>query len=443
MSTIPQVAETLQSVFGSEIEEIGHRTGLIQRFRKFTAVLLLKMLVFTLLKSPRPKNKDSVSTAAQLGLTITERAVEKRFTPQLVAFLRPVLQGVLQKAVAALPVATPLLKKFTAVFVGDRTTVLLPDACAAEFQGCGGTSNAGKAALKIQVLWNLCTGKLTRVRIEPGRSSDAKSPALEATPPVGSLSIWDWGSFCLKRFQAWTAQGAYGISRLHPGTIVLDPDGRPGNLRERLRQHLGQGPLDIAVLLGSARRVSRRLIALRAPQEVAARRRQKAYEKAQKSGRTPTAEHREWCHWTIFVTHCPPDLLTWQEVVVLSRSRWQIELMFKLWKSHNLRATHAETKSVAWQRAEFWTKLIGVIVPHWLLLTTTWLDHRRSLMQAAAVLRDWLSLLMDVLDDRDRFSATLTRLQAAIAAIARVNMRRKKPSWFQLLLNPLLLEYTY
>jgi len=76
MSTIPQVAATLQSVFDSEIEGIGHRTGLIQRIRKFTAVLLLKMVVFTLLKSPRAKTKDYVSTAAQLGLTITERAVE-------------------------------------------------------------------------------------------------------------------------------------------------------------------------------------------------------------------------------------------------------------------------------------------------------------------------------------------------------------------------------
>src|SRR5438128_1310178 len=185
MSTIPQVAGTLQSVFGSEIEEIGHRTGLIQRFRKFTAVLLLKMLVFTLLKSPRPKKKDYVSTAAQLGLTITERAVEKRFTPQLVAFLRAVLQGVLQKTVAALPVDTPLLKKFTAVFVGDSTTVVLPGECAAEFPGCGGPSNAGQAALKIQALWNLCTGKLTRLLIEPGRSSDAQSPAIATTPPVG------------------------------------------------------------------------------------------------------------------------------------------------------------------------------------------------------------------------------------------------------------------
>ena len=58
--------------------------------------------------------------------------------------------------------------------------------------------------------------------------------------------------------------------------------------------------------------------------------------------------------------------------------RWQIELLFKLWKSHNRRANHAESQSVAWRMAEFWAKLIGVILQHWLLLTMTWLDFRRS-----------------------------------------------------------------
>jgi len=443
MSTIPQVAGTLQSVFDAELEEIGQRTGLIQRVRKFTAVLLLKMVVFTLLRVPRPKTKDYVTTAAQLDLTITERAVEKRFTPQLVRFLRTVLQRVLQLAVAVAPVDTPLLKKFTAVFVGDSTTVLLPDQCAAEFAGSGGTSNSGKAALKIQVLWNLCTGTLRRVVIEAGRSSDAKTTAIQELPPVGSLSIWDLGYFGLERFRAWTAHGAYWISRLHPGTVILDPDGRPWNLYQRLGQHLWEGPLDRLVLLGSEQRVSSRLIALRAPHEVAARRRQKAYEKAQKSGRTPSAAHLEWCTWTILVTNCPESLLTWQEVVVLYRSRWQIELLFKLWKSNNCLATHAKDRDVDWQMAEFWAKLIGVIVQHWLLLTTTWLDHRRSLMQAAKILRDWLSLLMDALGALDRLIAKLTQMEAAIASRARVNRRKKKPSWFQLLLNPLLLEYTY
>ena len=443
MNTIPQVVIVLQSVFDSDVSETGRRTGLIKRFRKFSAVLLLKVLVFTLLRSPRPKTKDYVLTASQLGLQITERAMGKRFTAQLVAFLRQVLPRMLEKAVAARPVDTPLLKKFTAVFVGDSSTVLLPAECGDEFPGCGGTSNSGKAALKLQVLWNLCTGKLTRILIESGRSSDAKSAAIEDIPPVGSLSIWDLGYFCLKRFQTWTAQGAYWISRLQPGTVVLDPNGGSWNLRERLRQHLWEAPLDIMVLLGSEQRVPSRLIALRAPQEVAARRRQNAYRKAQKSGRTPTADHLEWCNWTIFVTNCSPDLLTWQEVVVLYRSRWQIELLFKLWKSHNLLATHADTKSTEWQMAEFWAKLIAVIVQHWLLLTTTWLDHRRSLMRAAAVLRDWLNLLMDALDDCDRLAVILARVREAIAAIARINIRRKKPSWFQLLLNPQLLEFTY
>jgi hypothetical protein len=443
MNTIPQVTATLQSLFESDAEEIGRRVGLIRRLRKFSAAIVLKMLVFTLLKTPRPKTKNYASTAAQLGVTVTERAVEKRFTATLVRFLRAVLECLLQKVVAMPPVATPLLKKFTAVYIGDSTTIALPDDCAGEFPGCGGKSGSGKAALKIQALWELCTGTLVRLRIEPGRQSDNKSAILADTPAAGSLSIWDLGYFCLKRFAAWTVAGAYWISRLHPGTAVFDVDGTPWNLFERLRQHPWTGPLDCAVLLGSRCRVACRLIALRAPQEVAARRRQKAYETAQKHGLTPTQEHLQECDWTIFVTNCDEDLLTWREVVVLYRSRWQIELMFKLWKSHNLLATHAEVKSVTRQMAEFWAKLIGVVVQHWLLLTTTWLNHRRSLMQAAAILRDWIAVLMDALGDGARLEDKLSQLQAALAAVARVHSRRKKPSWFQLLLNPELLEYTF
>jgi hypothetical protein len=443
MSTIPQVASTLQSVFDAEIEQLGRRMGLIRRVRKFTASLLLKILVFTLLKSPRAKTKDYVTTAGQLGLTVTERAVSKRFTPILVAFLCRVLALVLEKTVAAVPVETSLLKKFTAVFVGDSTGIVLPDACRDQYPGCGGKSNSGLAALKLQVVWNLCTGKLFRLLIEPGRRSDTTSAAIAALPPAGSLSLWDLGYFSLKRFAAWTAHGAYWISRWQPGTAVLDPDGRPWNLSARLGQHCWDGPLDLGVLLGAGQRLPSRLIALRVPQEVAARRRQKAYQKAQKNGLTPSAEHLEWCNWTIFVTNCSVDLLTWQEVVVLYRSRWQIELMFKLWKSHNGLATHAADKSAVWQMVEFWAKLIAVIVQHWLLLTTTWLDHRRSLRRAAAVLREWWTLLLEALDDREHLIDTLTRVQRDIAARARVNSRRKKPSWFQLLMNPLLLEYSY
>ena len=140
----------------------------------------------------------------------------------------------MQHLVAATPVDTPLLTKFTSVRVGDSTTVTLPADCAREFPDCGGKSGSGTAALMIQVLWDLTTGRLLKVLLEPGRHSDAKSAAVEETPPTRSLSLWDLGSFCLKRFRRWTAAGAFWIARWPPGTVVLTPEGTPWDLWPRL-----------------------------------------------------------------------------------------------------------------------------------------------------------------------------------------------------------------
>jgi hypothetical protein len=43
-------------------------------------------------------------------------------------------------------------------------------------------------------------------------------------------------------------------------------------------------------------------------------------------------------------------------------------------------------KSPGQRLAELWAKLIGVLVQHWLLLTTPWPDARRSLWKAAGVI---------------------------------------------------------
>lgn len=443
MDSLPQMAATLQNLFGPDLERLSRQSGAIRRRRKFSGVILLQMLLFTLLKHPTPKTKHYVATAARLGLTVTERAVQKRFTPGLVAFLRQALQQALQQAVAARRVPTALLNQFTAVRIGDSTCVRLPDDWAGEFPGCGGRSGSGRAVVKLQVLWDLCTGRLIRLVIEPGRRGDAVSAIHEELPPPGSLSIWDLGYFSLRWFEAWVARGASFISRLQPGTATFAPDGRPLDLLERLRRHPWGGPLDLAVVLGGTERLACRLIALRAPQAVVAQRRRKAYEKAQKSGRLPSREHLEWCGWTIFITDCPEGRLSWKEVVVLYRSRWQIELMFKLWKSHNRLAAPAGDRDPVRYLAELWAKLIGALVQHWLLLTTTWLDHRRSLMQAAEVLRDEIGVVMDALGDLDRLIEKLRRLPEVIAAVARVKKRKKKPSWFQLVSDPELLEYSF
>ena len=195
MSIIGQVALSLQTALGAALDAIGRRTGVIQRQRKFSGSTLFKTLVLTVLKSPNPKTDDIVATAAQLGVTVTSEAVEKRFTPRLITFLRAGLEHLLEHTVAADPVAIPLLERFTAVEIGDSTTVTVPDDYADEFPGCGGKADSGQAAVKIQVRWELRTGKLTKLLVEPGRHSDAASEAAEDPVTPGSLVIRDLGYF--------------------------------------------------------------------------------------------------------------------------------------------------------------------------------------------------------------------------------------------------------
>jgi hypothetical protein len=442
MDIVGTAAKTLQAALGPELDAIGRQSGAVQRQRKFSGVSLLKTLVLTVMRSPAPKMDEFVVTAVQAGAVVTPEAVKKRFTDRLVLFLRAGLQYILKQAIGADPAAIPLLKKFTAVEIGDSTIITVPEEYAAEFRGCGGKSDSGKAAVKIQAIWELVSGKLSKCKVESGRDSDSKSEALDSPVRRGALSIFDLGYFSLARFQRQSAGGAYWISRLQPGTVVFGANGQPLDLLQYLQQHQGSGPIDMPILIGRAERLSGRLIALRVPQEVAARRRQKAYEKAQKHGRVPSEEQLAWCDWTIFVTNCPPDLLTWKEIVILYRVRWQIELMFKLWKSHNHLAAYRETWSPVERMAIFWAKLIGVIIQHWLLLMSTWSNPRRSHWKAAQVIREWIVSLTAALHDTGRLIEVLSSMIAAINAVADKKLQQKSPSSFQLLFDPELLDWS-
>jgi len=441
MGIIGELAWTLQSALGSALEEIGRRSRAIRRRRKFTGPTLLRTIVLTAWKSPGATTDDFVATAARLGVTVSPQAIEKRFTEPLIAFLRMALEHVLGHALAAPPAAIPLLRRFTAVELADSSTVTVPERYAEEFPGCGGTSDGGKAAVKIQLRWDLLGGRLKRLVVEPGRRGDGRNEEAEAPVTRGALYLRDLGYFGLAWFRELAAAGAYWISRLQQRTVVLDRDGEPLELLRTLRGHEGGGPVDMPILLGKAERLACRLIALRVPQEMAARRRQKAYEKAEKQGRMPSRDHLAWCEWTILVTNCPGGLLTWKEAVVLYRSRWQVELMFKLWKSHNRLAAYRATWTATERMAMFWAKLIAVVLQHWILLASVWTDPRRSLWKAARVIGDWVLTLTGALGDLDQLVRTLERLVATLAAAARQKLQKKRPSSFQLLLNPKLLNW--
>lgn len=370
MGIVAKVAAAVQSLVGEWAEEVAKESGVIRRKRKFSASTLARTFVFGFLAKSDASDEDLAQMAGLCGVTVTPQAVEQRFTARMVTFLEGLFRRAMGCVVRSQEVLAPLLERFSDVLLLDSSTITLPAALAARFPGCGGSHGAGTAALKCQVQWSLKSGALSAIAIEPGRDCDYKTSLQRVALPPGSLRIADLGYFDTAVFQRFSREGVFWLSRLQYGTSVFSCDGAPLRLLEWLAR---QGPMvDQSVLLGTERKVPCRILAWRVPEEVANRRRQKLIAEARrKDGRTPSAERLAWCDWMILVTNVPAEKLSLREAAVLYRARWQIELLFKRWKSQG-RVAELSGSTVERQMVRLWSRLLAVFVQHWLLLSSVW-----------------------------------------------------------------------
>ena len=65
------------------------------------------------------------------------------------------------------------------------------------------------------------------------------------------------------------------------------------------------------------------------------RRRQRARADARRKGRTVSDRHLALLAWNVFISNVPATMLSAQQVAQLYPVRWQVELVFKLWKSES------------------------------------------------------------------------------------------------------------
>ena len=81
-----------------------------------------------------------------------------------------------------------------------------------------------------------------------------------------------------------------------------------------------------------------RVIAERVPEKVANERRRKIREKAKKKGYTPVVTSAKYLflqEWSLYITSAGKELLPAASVSIVYGTRWQIELVFKAWKSYH------------------------------------------------------------------------------------------------------------
>ena len=325
MTTIPQVARAMREILTTTAAEAGRATRFVQRTSPLSGATFSQTLVFGFLGNPQATLEELTQTAATLGVEISPQALDQRFTASAAACLHQVLLTAIARVITAEPVAIPLLERFTAVYVQDSSTIILPEVFAAQWRGCGGsTASSASAALKLQARVEMRTGRLD-VQLQEGRASD-RAASLPGPLPAGALRLADLGYWSLEACAALEQHKVFWLSRLQMQTAVYDATGA----RQELLTLLETQPTDtveLAVALGERQRLAARLLAVRVPQDVAETRRRRLRAAARDKGRQVSATRLALAAWPLFVTNVPVERLTLREVLVLGRMRWQIEML--------------------------------------------------------------------------------------------------------------------
>jgi hypothetical protein len=373
----------MQDLLTRTADHLARETRFVTRQRKVTGSNFAQALVFSFLGDSHATASRIQCTAAAVGLVAARQSLDERYTPQCAEFLKRLLAAATAE-MAGSPVVIALLDRFTAVEVLDSSVVALPAALAAVYcGGNSGTTRGDQAAVKLTVGLDLRTGALRGPELADGRAADLAAPLAQADPPRGSLQLADLSYFSLEKFARWGRAGAYWLSRLKVHTVVHDGRGRRIDLLQALRAAPG-GDWDVDVLLGAEDRLGCRLIARRAPAEVVRKRRQRLRDEARRRGEPVGARALALARWTIVVTSVPRQLLGVAEALELARMRWQIELVFKLWKSHggiDEWSTSRPYKALC----AVYGKLLAMVVQHWTIVVGCWKRADRSPMKAARV----------------------------------------------------------
>jgi hypothetical protein len=379
--------------------------------------------------NPEATLSELSQSAALCGANISPQGLDQRMTPAAAECLRQVLEASLALVASGGEGSATFLQQFNGVYLLDSTTVGVPEAWEPVWSG-GGNQHRRRAALKLQTLWDYTGGRL-HFSLHPARRSDVALPV--ARLPPGAVRLTDSGYFDVNSLQQVHEQGSFYLTRV-PGKVRLfDDNGRKWLLSHFLQQR-ATPHFDGAVIL-TAHGLRCRLLAQRVPDAVAAQRQARLRRSARRKRHPLSQEAMALAPWTIVVTNLPPNRLSFDQAFMLLRLRWQIELLFKLWKQH----AHLETsRSCQPDRimCEIYAKLLGLVIQHALLLATCWDVPNQSLVKLAQTVRKSAFLLaLAVWTDNAHFHAILTALRFVLRSGCRLDTRKAQPSHFQRLLS--------
>jgi hypothetical protein len=334
-----------------EIEEIAKNTGFVKRKGKVKAYEFVCLCCFM---DVEVANNTLVTLCTKLsektGVVISNQALDQRLNERCVKFLKKIFEKLLRKTIANNTHIPSIWDKyFKRIRILDSTAFQVPESYKDIYPGSGGCSQP--SGVKIQLEYEIKSGNLMNIAVGAGSGSDNTfGSKIRDTIKAGDLILRDLGYFSFEDFLDIENKDAFYISRLKPNIAVYIEsndieyykNGTPKKsslfkriyISEIMKQMRDGDDYEIKdVYIGKARMLKTRLILYKLTKNQLEKRSEKCKKNAKKKGIEKSDNTIQLLGISIYITNIEESVLSAEQVHEFYSLRWQIEIIFKTWKS--------------------------------------------------------------------------------------------------------------
>ncbi|PFK26154.1 IS4 family transposase [Bacillus cereus] len=437
------------------LEKLAREMKFIKRKRKFSGSDLATICIWI---SQRVASDPLVRLCSRLhavtGTVLSPEGLNKRFNKKSVLFLKHIFSLLLQQKICEQThISNQLFAHFQRIRIMDATMFQVPNTLEHIYPGSGGCAQT--AGIKIQLEYDLHSGQFLNFQVGPGKNNDKTfgTECLDTLRP-GDLCIRDLGYFSLADLDQMDQRGTYYISRLKLNTNVYVKNPNPeyfknGSIKKQSEyiqinviQILNQLKPGETVeyqqaYIGDKQQLFSRLIFHRLTEAQFKKRLEKIAEKEKSKQKTYSDKSKLAAGLNVYVTNAPWEWVPMEQVHELYTLRWQIEIVFKTWKSL-FDINHCRTVKQERIECHLYGKLIAIF-----LCSSTMFKMRQLVLQkkqkelseykAIGMIQDHLFLLYQVIQNTQEVTKLLIRLFHLLEKNGRKSHRYEKKTVFDIM----------
>ncbi|WP_342047608.1 IS4 family transposase [Bacillus sp. OTU530] len=438
------------------LQRLARETGFVRRTSKYRGKDLVSLCVWLSQEVASVSlNQLCSSLEAATDVLISPQGLNEHFNSAAVQLLYDILTELLQKKIAAQPaISNAHTEHFRRIRVLDSTVFQLPDIFADKYGGAGGSAH--KAGVKIQFECDLLSGDVLHLHVGEGKENDQVygSQCIDSLEE-GDVRIGDLGYFSLEDFRAISEKEAYFLSRLKLNTRIYYKNPNPETFRNgTMKKHSEYIQIDLEQLLdtlqpgetkelsdvyvGMYEKLPVRVIVYRLTEQQLRNREKDMVKKEKKKGITYKERSKRLSAINLYCTNIPSEYVGVNRIHDFYSLRWQIEILFKTWKS--LFSIHV-CKKIKLERLEchIYGQLIRILV-----CSSTMFQMRELLLRkrkkelseykAMYMIKDYLPLLYEAIQqDVEQLIRILLRLYTLLEKNGQKSQRYEKKTVFNIL----------